>query len=138
MKANEIRVRLGEYDFRKVNETRTRDFGVKEIIEHQEFDPATYFNDIAILTLDQQTIFDTYVWPICLPPVKGVYVNKTAVVAGWGQQYYAGPTSEVLLEVAVPVWEQEKCVEAFAQRITEKNLCAAAYEGGKDACLVCK
>lgn len=136
LQENNLRVRLGEYDIRKPNETRARDFAVKEITLHKEFDPASYHNDIAILTLEKQTNFDTYVWPICLPPVNESYVNKTVIVAGWGQQYYAGPTSEILLEVAVPVWEQERCVEAFAQRITENNLCAAGYEGGKDACLV--
>lgn len=71
-----------------------------------------------------------------MPPVNKSYVNQTVIVAGWGQQYYAGPTSEVLLQVSVPVWEQEKCIEAFAQRITENNLCAASYDGGRDACLV--
>lgn len=136
MLPSQIRVRLGEYDFRTKGESRSYDFVVKEITEHGEFNPSTYFNDIAILTLEKSTPFNTYVWPVCLPPVGGEYVNKTAVVAGWGQQYYAGPTSEVLLEVSVPVWEQEMCEEAFAQRITDNNLCAASYEGGKDACLV--
>ncbi|KAK5639467.1 hypothetical protein RI129_011959 [Pyrocoelia pectoralis] len=130
-----IRVRLGEYNFMQIGETRARDYGVKDIIEHKEYDPATYLNDIAIITLDQPTIFDTYIWPICLPPINGSYVNETVIIAGWGQQNYSGPTSAVLREVEVPVWEQEKCVESFTQRITENNLCAAAYEGGKDSCL---
>ncbi|KAF5272831.1 hypothetical protein FQR65_LT00427 [Abscondita terminalis] len=135
MKNVVIRVRLGEYDFAKVGETRSRDFLVKEIVEHNEYDPSTYSNDIAILTLEKQTSFDTYVWPICLPPLNGSYVNETVIVAGWGQQNYAGPVSPVLMEVAVPVWDHERCADAFTQRITENNICAAAYEGGKDSCL---
>ncbi|KAB0800986.1 hypothetical protein PPYR_05340 [Photinus pyralis] len=130
-----IRVRLGEYNFMQVGETRARDFGVKDITEHKEYDPATYLHDIAIVTLDKPTVFDTYIWPICLPPMNGSYVNETVIIAGWGQESYSGPTSAILREVAVPVWEQEKCVESFTQRITENNLCAAAYEGGKDSCL---
>ncbi|KAK4871778.1 hypothetical protein RN001_015902 [Aquatica leii] len=135
MKNIVMRVRLGEYDFQKIGETRARDFGVKAISEHKEYDPTTYMNDIAIITLDQQTSFDTYVWPICLPPLNKSYVNETVIVAGWGQQNYAGPVSPVLMEVAVPVWDHEKCVDSFTQRITENNICAAAYEGGKDSCL---
>ncbi|KAJ8942494.1 hypothetical protein NQ318_017790 [Aromia moschata] len=129
--AADIRVRLGEYDFGSGNETRSRDFGVAKIIEHEEFVLSTYTNDIAIVP----TSFNTYIWPLCLPPVRENFENETAVVAGWGQTYYAGPTSEVLLQVAVPVWPHQKCVDAFLQRINDDNICAAGYEGGKDSCL---
>ncbi|KAJ8923627.1 hypothetical protein NQ315_010206 [Exocentrus adspersus] len=131
----EIRVRLGEYNFATPNESRSRDYGVVEIIEHEGFVLSTYENDIAIVKMDKPTMFNTYIWPICLPPVEETFENKMAVVAGWGQQYYAGPTSEVLLQVEVPVWQHQKCVDAFVQRITDDNICAAGYEGGKDSCL---
>lgn len=133
---NVIRVRLGEYDFQNPNETRFKDFRLKSMIVHEEFEKATYNNDIAILILEKPTMFNSYIWPICLPPLDVDFTNKTVRVAGWGQQYYAGPTSDVLLEVSMPVWEQDKCVEAFVQRISDNNLCAAGYEGDKDSCLV--
>lgn len=120
-----------------MNETRFRDYAVDEIIEHENFELSSYNNDIAIIRMKNATSFNSYIWPICLPPKDILsYENETVVVAGWGQQYYAGPTSEVLLQVAVPVWPHKKCVEAFIQRITDDNICAAAYEGGKDSCLV--
>lgn len=75
-------------------------------------------------------------WPICLPPRNRDYVNETVVVAGWGQQFFAGPTSPVLLQVSIPVWPLNKCVDSFVQKITDDNICAAGYEGGKDSCLV--
>ncbi|CAG9759819.1 unnamed protein product [Ceutorhynchus assimilis] len=130
----EVRVRLGEYDFTKYNETRSQDLAVAEIKNHEDFVVSTYENDIAIITLAQPTSFNSYIWPVCLPPTGETFVNETVVVAGWGQQEYAGPTSPVLLQVAIPVWEQEKCADSFLQRITENNICAAAYEGGKDSC----
>lgn len=107
-----------------------------QIIEHEGYVLATYENDIAIVKMDKPTTFNTYVWPICLPPVGESFENEIALVAGWGQQYYAGPTSEVLLQVEVPVWPHKKCVDAFVQKITDDNICAAGYEGGKDSCLV--
>lgn len=112
------------------------DFPVAEIIQHQEFVEATYANDIAILRLEKPTTFNSYIWPICLPPRRKDFEDVYAVVAGWGQLYYSGPLSHVLLQVAVPVWPHQKCVDAFIQTITDDNLCAAAYEGGKDSCLV--
>lgn len=41
LKPREFRVRLGEYDFNKFNETRARDFAVSEIRLHIDFDPIT-------------------------------------------------------------------------------------------------
>ncbi|XP_060537122.1 trypsin-1-like isoform X2 [Cylas formicarius] len=132
--ASEMRVRLGEYDFSKPNETRSKDYSVAEIIQHEDFVLSTYDNDIAIIRLAQPTSFNTYVWPICLPPSGETFENETVVVAGWGQQYFAGPTSEVLMQVVIPVWEQQNCVDSFLQRITDNTLCAAGYDGGKDSC----
>lgn len=132
----QIKVRLGEYNFDVPNETRFKDFDVETIHLHEEFNAATYENDIAILVLKQPTHFNSYIWPICLPPAKRSFTNATVIVAGWGQQYYAGPRSNTLLEISIPVWDQNMCAESFTQRITDKNLCAAAYDGSKDACQV--
>ncbi|KAK2579335.1 hypothetical protein KPH14_008287 [Odynerus spinipes] len=133
-KPRDIRVRLGEYDFTTSDETRALDFSVTEIRVHRDFDPATFENDIAIIKIHRPTTFNSYIWPICLPPIDQTFENKTAIVTGWGTQYYDGPASTVLMEVAVPIWPQEKCVRSFTQRITSTTMCAGAYEGGRDAC----
>lgn len=62
-----IRVRLGEYDFSKSNETRWKDYAIAEIVTHEDFDLGTYANDIAIVRLAEPTLFNSYIWPICLP-----------------------------------------------------------------------
>lgn len=38
LKPREFRIRLGEYDFSRLNETRTRDFAVLEVRLHIDFD----------------------------------------------------------------------------------------------------
>lgn len=133
-KPRDIRVRLGEYDFSKTDETRALDFSVSEIRVHRDFDPVTYENDIAIIKIHRPTPFNSYIWPICLPPIDQTFENKIGIVTGWGTQYYGGPASTVLMEVAVPIWPQEKCTRSFTQRITGTTMCAGAYEGGRDAC----
>jgi serine protease 56 len=40
-KVNDLYVRLGEYDFTRYNETRSRDFRVVEIRQHVDFDATT-------------------------------------------------------------------------------------------------
>nr|XP_022912169.1 venom protease-like [Onthophagus taurus] len=129
-----IRVRLGEYDFLRRNETRSKDFLISSLITHEEFNSASFENDLAIVRLQKPTTFNSYIWPICLPPINRSFENETVAVAGWGQVYYGGPTSETLLEISVPVWPQQKCIDSYAQRITENNMCAAGYDGDLDSC----
>ncbi|XP_032687892.1 proclotting enzyme-like [Odontomachus brunneus] len=133
-KPRDITVRLGEYDFTRLDETRTLDFMVSEIRVHRDFVYTTYENDIAIIKIHRPTTFNSYIWPICLPPIEQTFENKNAIATGWGTQYYGGPASNVLMEVAVPVWPQERCVRSFTQHITNTTMCAGAYEGGRDAC----
>ncbi|XP_076242357.1 trypsin-1 [Calliopsis andreniformis] len=130
----DIKVRLGEYDFSTREETRALDFAVTEIRVHPDFDYTSYENDIAILKMHRSTVFNSYIWPVCLPPIDQTFENVNAVVTGWGTRYYGGPASTVLMEVGVPIWPQQKCVRSFVQRIPKTAMCAGAYEGGRDAC----
>lgn len=132
--ANEITVRLGEYSFSAKNDTRSRDFRVLEIRQHVDFDSTTYDNDIAVLKLQQPVLFNSYIWPVCMPPTGDTYEGYVAVVIGWGTQYFGGPSSDVLMEVSLPIWIQDKCKGSFIERISDDVLCAGAPEGGRDSC----
>ncbi|XP_022114790.2 venom protease [Pieris rapae] len=133
-KAEDLFVRLGEYDFQRTNDSRSYNFNVIEVRQHELFDSSNYHHDIAILKLHRPTVFNTYVWPICLPP-RGLQLNdKIATVIGWGTQFYGGPHSDVLMEVSVPVWNHDECVRSFADSVFQETLCAGGKEGGKDAC----
>ncbi|XP_068619886.1 venom protease-like [Battus philenor] len=133
-KANELFVRLGEYDLTRTNDSRTYNFRVVEIRQHVGFELSNYHHDIAILKLHRPAAFNTYVWPICLPPPGLNLVDEMAVVIGWGMKSFGGPHSDVLMEVSVPVWEQKKCQDSFVATVFEENICAGAPEGGRDSC----
>ncbi|CAK1545544.1 unnamed protein product [Leptosia nina] len=133
-KADELFVRLGEYDFQRSNDSRTYNFNVVEIRQHELFDSSNYHNDIAILKLHRPAVFNTYVWPICLPPRGLKLDDQITTVIGWGTQSYGGPTSDVLMEVSIPVWNHEECVKSFTDSVFDETLCAGDKEGGKDAC----
>lgn len=128
IKIQDLFVRLGEYSFEMVNETRTRDFRVSEIRQHYDFDAATYENDIAILKLIRPSVFNSYIWPICMPSMNDNYESKSAVVIGWGTQFFGGPHSSTLMEVAVPIWTNENCQEKYAHKIHETSMCAGANQ----------
>lgn len=133
---NELTVRLGEYDQKVKNETRSRDFRILEIRQHIDFDETTYDNDIAILKLHQSVLFNSYIWPVCLPPTGENFAGWNGIVTGWGSQFFGGPSSSVLMEVTVPIWKQQDCQNVFIERIGENVLCAGSVEGGRDSCQV--
>lgn len=128
IKIQDLYVRLGEYSFDVANETRTRDFRVSEIRQHIDFDAATYENDIAILKLIRPSLFNSYIWPICMPPMSGTYEGKRGVVIGWGTQFFGGPFSSTLMEVTVPIWNNDDCQQKYAHKIRETVMCAGASQ----------
>ncbi|XP_011646667.1 LOW QUALITY PROTEIN: transmembrane protease serine 6-like [Pogonomyrmex barbatus] len=81
-KPRDITVRLGEYDFTTSEETRAMDFMVSEIRMHRDFKQNTYENDIAIIKIHRPTVFNSYIWPICLPPIQQSFEHKNAIVIG--------------------------------------------------------
>ncbi|KAL4716247.1 hypothetical protein ACJJTC_004741 [Scirpophaga incertulas] len=133
-RAEELHVRLGEYDFQRNNDSRSYNFRVVEKRQHEDFQMPSYHNDITVLKLHRPAVFNTYVWPICLPPFGLDLTDQNVIVIGWGTQYYGGPHSSVLMEVTVPVWDHGKCVEAFVDSVFEESICAGGREGGKDSC----
>ena len=134
IKIQDLYVRLGEYSFEQANETRTRDFRVVEIRQHLDFDAATYENDIAILKLLRPSVFNSYIWPICMPPTAEDYEGKQAVVIGWGTQFFGGPHSPTLMEVSVPIWKNDDCQVKYAHKIHDSVMCAGASQ--TDSCQV--
>lgn len=134
---NEITVRLGEYNYVKKNETRARDFRVIDIRPHDDFDEMTYEYDIAIIKLHQPALFNSYIWPVCMPPTDGRFEGYKGIVTGWGSQFFGGPNSDVLMEVSVPIWNNGDCQKVFVEHIGENMLCAGEMEGGADSCQVC-
>lgn len=133
---NEITVRLGEYRFSTKEDTRSRDFRVIDFKQHEEFDETTYENDVAILKLHQTVLFNSYIWPVCMPPTGDTFDGYDGIVTGWGTQSFGGPASDVLMEVSMPIWKNDNCQERFIERIGESVLCAGAKEGGRDSCQV--
>lgn len=82
VRPSEVTVRLGEYDFTEVSDSR-RDFAVKSIIMHEAYERLTHKNDIALIILVEKTTFNLGVLPICLPPSNVVLEGQSAYVTGW-------------------------------------------------------
>ena len=77
---SQISVRLGEYDFTTQGETGEQTYTLSGMKMHENYDPKTFENDIAILKLSQDAQFTQSVQPACLPigdsDYNNVKVNK--------------------------------------------------------------
>jgi len=133
---DQISVRLGEYDFTTQGETGEQTYTLNWMKMHENYDPKTFENDIALLKLSQDAKFTTSVQPACLPAGDLEYNGVKATVAGWGTIYFGGPTSQFLQEVNVDIWRNSDCARNYAKldRKVESTMLCAGDDTGKDAC----
>lgn len=82
-----------------MNETRARDFRIGSMVLHLDYDPATYANDIGLIRIERPTLFNSYIWPVCMPPLNEDWTGRSGIVMGWGTQKYGGAHSRILMEV---------------------------------------
>ncbi|GMF14139.1 unnamed protein product [Phytophthora lilii] len=98
---------------------------------HTLYDTTTGAYDVAVLTLEKASKFK----PVRLPAADGsdITPNMWATVMGWGDTSYPnGTTSDILLSVQLPLWENVDCVPLF--NIDETMVCAGGV-ADKDSCI---
>ncbi|KAG5679646.1 hypothetical protein PVAND_009203 [Polypedilum vanderplanki] len=138
--ARQFTVRLGDVDLSVDHEPSDPvTYKVKEIRAHPRFSRVGFYNDIAIMVLDQPVRKSRYVIPICLPKPtiqKDRLIGRRATIVGWGTTYYGGKESPIQRQANLPIWRNEDCNRAYFQPITDNFLCAGYSEGGVDACQV--
>uniref|UniRef100_A0A4W4EAG5 trypsin n=1 Tax=Electrophorus electricus TaxID=8005 RepID=A0A4W4EAG5_ELEEL len=111
---------------------------VKNIIIHQDYNPSTYQNDIALVQLKELNLM-----PGCLKPnpaVRAVCVpwstlqfqpGSTCSISGWGRNK-VGDTANILKWANVTLIED--CGKYYSDRFYEGMECAGDLEGKVDSC----
>ncbi|XP_063164810.1 uncharacterized protein LOC134501132 [Candoia aspera] len=112
---------------------------VSKVVLHQDYNPLTEDNDIALIKLDSPVTFNDYVQPACLPRVTmGSETSFTSCfVSGWGiTAQNSVKTSDVLQEAKVNILETKKCNSSqwYSGAMSLHTLCAGYEEGGIDTC----
>ncbi|XP_033126775.1 transmembrane protease serine 3-like [Anneissia japonica] len=127
---------------------------ISHIVLHEDYNPTTLDNDIAILKLTE---------PVSPPPNADSLINNICIarpdmifspgsmcfITGWGATSESGLPASSLLEAEVPyIGEGSACYEFdgyTADDFTPNMICAGYEDGGVDACqgdsggpLVCK
>uniref|UniRef100_A0A8C5M3N7 Coagulation factor XII n=1 Tax=Leptobrachium leishanense TaxID=445787 RepID=A0A8C5M3N7_9ANUR len=137
----QISVVLGQ-TLHNTTDHRTKRFDVQRYILHENYNPDTFKNDIALVRLHSESVtcaeFSQFVQPVCLPqPSKSKESPEKCTVVGWGHQYYGAEAYALFLQEAhIPLIPYAQCkspaVHGF--KMLPGMLCAGVMAGGVDAC----
>lgn len=134
--ASRISVILGEHN-RAQSDGMEQFLSVAEVFVHEEFSDWSNDNDIALLKLASPATINARVKPIAplLSPEQNDLATpgQLGVVTGWGSTGEGGSAAVILMEVAVPIVENEVCNRSYGT-ITGNMVCAGYADGGKDSC----
>ncbi|XP_046948202.1 transmembrane protease serine 11D-like [Lynx rufus] len=111
--------------------------GVRTILIHSNYNPATHENDIAAIQLDRGITFTKDIHRVCLPEAtQNIPPGSTAYVTGWGSQEYGGNTVSDLQQARVRIISNDACnaPTSYNGAVLSGMLCAGLPQGGVDAC----
>lgn len=134
-------VRLGDHNLvRSDDGAQPIDVRVTDVVRHADFEPRTFKNDIAVLTLERDVPFNRFIRPVCLPFGDDFFSRDLTgyhgFVTGWGTTEFNGNESDVLKEAQIRIWDEPSCKKAFEKEvpISEVYLCAGDGQGRQDSC----
>jgi len=132
---DELRIVLGEHNIGATTESKIprKVVRVSKIITHESYDADKSSNDVALLKLAEPVDLNVYT-PACIAHSGENFVGNNAWVYGWGTMGLGAPSSDILLEVEVPIVSTEVCMQSMGEdRITPGMLCAGGVEN-EDGC----
>ncbi|XP_075062045.1 acrosin-like [Mixophyes fleayi] len=112
--------------------------GIAKKIEHENYNPDTERNDIALLRLDKPITYNDYIQPACLPTITTDVKQMTdCYIAGHGvlNEESTDP-SDILQEAHVMMIPTNLCnsTKWYNGAVGTYNLCAGYEHGGIDSC----
>lgn len=137
-------VRLGELDYSVDNDdAQPVQINIVERIKHTEYTSRLKYNDIALLRLESDVIFNEYIRPACLPEFSSM--SFWAMATGWGQTNSSHPESAHLLKAELSLFTHQDCntlYKKFNDRkiingiIDDTQICAGPTTNREDTCMV--
>ncbi|KAJ8925141.1 hypothetical protein NQ315_001323 [Exocentrus adspersus] len=108
---------------------------VKKAYVNENYEPyGGYFNDIALVEVEQPFAFDVTAAPVSLPgPKARSPVLKDAILVGWGYPHVNGTVAEVLQKVDISIFDDDTCSGYFSSNYSSvSHICAGG--SGKGQC----
>lgn len=104
------------------------------MINHGSYNKETFDNDIALVHLKNEVLFNDFMKPACLPTKSSSFPpQKMCTVTGFGTLREGGPQTTVLMKADVPIVANDKCSNNYGP-ISDLKLCAGYDQGRIDAC----
>ncbi|XP_052069994.1 trypsin-1-like [Mytilus californianus] len=114
----------------------TKEYKVKKIILHPEYDDDTFNNDGAIMYLDGTVETNPGVQPIELTDKPTVnFFNQECIITGWGALIEGDSGPNILQHASVDFFPDVKCTKDYGSSYEKKTmLCGGKRSGGIDSC----
>lgn len=115
---------------------------VSEIIPHPNYTISSRYNDIGLLRLNRQVVFNPFIRPACLPVDFNIPEALTAM--GWGATGFAAPASDILIKVTLTYYNHSECSNVYKNGETRRlslgiiegtQMCAGSRNDGQDTCV---
>ncbi|KMQ86531.1 serine protease [Lasius niger] len=107
---------------------------VEKVIIHPDFSLLLIRNDIGLLHLKADIVFNNVVQPIPVANTNSVLVGDPCFLTGWGTLEFLGKTPDKLQKVDLKVYSQTKCKISF-WNVRNSHICAFS-KYGQGACHV--
>ncbi|PSN31833.1 hypothetical protein C0J52_20870 [Blattella germanica] len=141
-----VNVRLGDLDLKSsVDDSHAQNIDIMRRIPHPEYKHPMKYNDIALLELKQDAVFNNFVKPACLHRTHDIKETK-AVVSGWGtaERNVTVPGQQKLRKVEIDLHPLDKCKvflegkdvsSILSEGLKDDSMiCSGVLAGGKDSC----
>ncbi|XP_014373969.2 trypsin-like [Alligator sinensis] len=128
-----LRVRLGEYNIRRLDWTEQLKLSSK-VIYHPSYNPRTKDNDLMLIKLLNPACLNKNVQTLELTTSCPV-TNTECEVSGWGTTISPGAMYPSILHcVGVNIVDQAYCESVSTGLVTNNMVCAGHYGGREDSC----
>lgn len=125
----------------------SKDYNVIKRIPHPNYVNGHYYDDIALLQLDQSISFNEFIAPICLyyGEASSELSSATLTAIGWGRTAPNGDVSAELQKIEISYVPYETCQIIYSNISKDilpygikedSQICAGTDDGSKDACQV--
>jgi len=82
-------------------------------LKHEQYNATNLKNDIALVTLADELVFNEHIQPACLPSKSFSYpdIGSRGIIAGWGLTKNRDKSSvpDLLQNVGVNIYESSRC-----------------------------
>lgn len=109
---------------------------VEKYVAHSQFNPSTYFADVAMLKLASPVAFDANTRPVKLAPANYVVtVAETLTLSGWGMTTFPGPIPDALHSLGMSAIDLKTCASKLATKgpVSTGSFCTTS-PSGQGAC----